>query len=180
KGEYVNLLPSRNKNSGQIYAVKRMVISEIKIPRDLQKKTGSPHLEVVLGLTSPSSPFVLNIKFAFYVDRNAYLLADYARDEFSNSVDGLGHFNEFEAAFYTAELALALEHLHSHDIIYRELKPENIFFNLNGHLRISDFGLRQAFSGKISEYVAPELVEDSLYAGESPDFWSLGCFALHM
>ena len=43
--------------------------------------------------------------------------------------------------FYTAQIILALEHLHENDIIYRDLKPENILIDINGYIRITDFGL---------------------------------------
>jgi serine/threonine protein kinase len=50
-------------------------------------------------------------------------------------------FSETRARLYTAELTVALEAIHCHDIIYRDLKPENILLDLEGHLRITDFGL---------------------------------------
>lgn len=78
------------------------------------------------------------------------------------------------AKFYAAEVALGLNHLHSLDIIYRDLKPENILLNLDGHIKIADFG----FSKRCScvtwtlcgtpDYLAPEvcslLVVDRLRA----------------
>ena len=48
------------------------------------------------------------------------------------------------ARFYAAELALALEHLHSHGILYRDLKPENVLLGLDGHVCLTDFGLAMA------------------------------------
>jgi serine/threonine protein kinase len=50
-------------------------------------------------------------------------------------------FSEERARFYAAEILLALEHLHSHNIIYRDLKPENVLLDNQGHIRLTDFGL---------------------------------------
>lgn len=50
-------------------------------------------------------------------------------------------FNEDRARYYLAEILLALEELHKRDIIYRDLKPDNIVFNKEGHALLTDFGL---------------------------------------
>lgn len=50
-------------------------------------------------------------------------------------------FNEELAKFYSAELILALEYLHSKGIIYRDLKPENVLLNFDGNIKLCDFGL---------------------------------------
>lgn len=50
-------------------------------------------------------------------------------------------FSEQRAKFYLAEIILALEYLHSKDIIYRDLKPDNIVLDKDGHALLTDFGL---------------------------------------
>ena len=57
-------------------------------------------------------------------------------------------FSQNRARLFAAEILLALEVLHSHDIIYRDLKPENILLDLEGHIRLTDFGLsKEAVTG---------------------------------
>jgi serine/threonine protein kinase len=50
-------------------------------------------------------------------------------------------FNEKLAKFYFIEILLGLEYLHSKDIVYRDIKPENILVDIEGHVKIADFGL---------------------------------------
>lgn len=73
-------------------------------------------------------------------------------------------FTEEDAKFYLAELALALNHLHTLGIIYRDLKPENILLDADGHIALTDFGLCKlpldkgvaySFCGTVSWFLKP-------------------------
>lgn len=75
-------------------------------------------------------------------------------------------FSENEAKFYFAELLLGLQHLHDLDIVYRDIKPENILIDIDGHVKIADFGLSKiipqrqrshSFCGS-PEYMCPEIL----------------------
>ncbi|KAF2980725.1 hypothetical protein EK904_001256 [Melospiza melodia maxima] len=91
-------------------------------------------------------------------------------------------FTEDDVKFYLAELALALDHLHSLGIIYRDLKPENILLDEEGHIKLTDFGLSKesidhekkaySFCGTV-EYMAPEVVNRRGHT-QSADWWSFG------
>ena len=73
---------------------------------------------------------------------------------------------EEHAKFYFIQILLALEHMHSKGFIYRDIKPENILIDINGNLRLADFGLsksikreKRAYSYCGSpEYMAPEML----------------------
>ena len=57
-------------------------------------------------------------------------------------------FNKEQIKFYSAEILLAIEHLHKNNIIYRDLKPENVLFGKSGHIKITDFGLSKFLDEK--------------------------------
>lgn len=54
-------------------------------------------------------------------------------------------FTEQDVQFYLAELLLAIEHLHTVGIIYRDLKPENVLLDEQGHIAVTDFGLSKEY-----------------------------------
>jgi protein kinase X len=54
----------------------------------------------------------------------------------------------FTANFYTAEIVLALEYLHSQSVVYRDLKPENLLLDRDGHLKITDFGFAKKLTDR--------------------------------
>lgn len=101
------------------------------------------------------------------------------------------YFTEPRAQFYAAEIILALDFLHSKSIIYRDLKPENLLIDAEGHIKLTDFGLAKelqlsgtdaprtkTFCGT-NEYLAPEVILGLSY-GESVDWWALGIVIYEM
>ena len=99
-----------------------------------------------------------------------------------------GRFSEARTRFYAAEILLALECLHGNGIIYRDLKPENVLLDKEGHVKLTDFGLSKlgvvgnrntyTFCGT-PEYLAPEIVKGKGHS-KSVDFWSFGLIIYEM
>jgi len=78
-------------------------------------------------------------------------------------------FSDAQTKFYIRQIVIAIEYLHSRNIIYRDLKPENCLLDLNGSIKLTDFGLAKqigkdqksySFCGS-PEYLAPEMLQTS-------------------
>ena len=100
-------------------------------------------------------------------------------------------FSETRSKLYGAEIALALDTMHQHDIIYRDLKPENLLLGEDGHVKVTDFGLAKdhvkgdgaeegtnTFCGT-PEYLAPEILNSKGH-GKAVDWWSFGTLLWEM
>jgi serine/threonine protein kinase len=94
-----------------------------------------------------------------------------------------GKFEERDAMFYFCEILLGLEYLHSQQVLYRDLKPENCLLDDEGHIRLTDFGLSKdnltqsklftSFVGTAG-YLSPEMVARQGH-GFPLDYYCLGC-----
>ena len=102
--------------------------------------------------------------------------------------DSLEPWSEDTCRFYGAETLLALDYMHQKYVIYRDLKLENILLDMDGHIRLSDFGLSSqlinsservySMSGTAA-YIAPETLEQTGH-GRSADIWAFGILMFTM
>lgn len=141
-GAFGKVLQVKSKVTGQILAMK--VISK----RKLKSKHG--YIENVKAerdiLTRVKHPFVVTMHCSFQTREKLFILMDFlAGGELFLRIGREGIFLEKTAAFYLAEIVLALDHLHSLGIIHRDLKPENVLLGSDGHIVLTDFGLAKDF-----------------------------------
>uniref|UniRef100_A0A8C4GS99 Ribosomal protein S6 kinase n=1 Tax=Dicentrarchus labrax TaxID=13489 RepID=A0A8C4GS99_DICLA len=173
----------RGLDRGQLYAMKVLKKATLKVRDRVRSKMERDILAEV------NHPFIVKLHYAFQTEGKLYLILDFLRggDLFTRLSKEV-MFTEEDVKFYLAELALALDHLHSLGIIYRDLKPENILLDEEGHIKITDFGLSKeaidhdkraySFCGTI-EYMAPEVVNRRGHT-QSADWWSFGVLMFEM
>jgi len=133
-------------------------------------------------LESVSHPFIVNLHYAFQTPKKLYMVLEYcAGGELFFHLSRAGRFSEGRCKFYASEILLGLEYLHSLSIIYRDLKPENLLLDSDGHAKITDFGLsKEGISDNVSartmcgtpEYLAPEILDKKGH-GKAVDWYSL-------
>lgn len=181
---------------GKVFLVREIKTSEmfaLKVLRkdNIIKRNQVEHTRTersVLGYVN--HPFIVGLKMAFQSKDKLYFVLDYcAGGELFFHLSKVGKFPEHRAAFYAAEIVLALEYIHQLDIVYRDLKPENVLLDARGHVRLTDFGLSKegitnSSSGANSfcgtpEYLAPEILNRQGH-GRAVDWWSLGALLYEM
>ncbi|EGD87434.2 AGC/PKA protein kinase [Trichophyton rubrum CBS 118892] len=131
-------------------------------------------------------PFLVTLWGTFQDAKNLYMVMDFAEGgELFSLLRKSQRFPNPVAKFYAAEVTLALEYLHSKHIVYRDLKPENLLLDKNGHLKITDFGFAKEVRDitwtlcGTPDYLAPEVVSSKGY-NKSVDWWSLGILIFEM
>lgn len=185
KGSFGKVFLVREIKTGHIFALKVLRKDNI-IKRNQVEHTKTERS--VLGYVK--HPFIVGMNMAFQSKDKLYFVLDYcAGGELFFHLGKEGRFSENRARFYAAEIILAISYVHSLDIIYRDLKPENVLLDAQGHIRLTDFGLsKEGISNSSSgansfcgtpEYLAPEILNRQGH-GRAVDWWSLGALLYEM
>ena len=135
----VYLVQSRGLINNGIFAMKVMDKEEMVRRERVHRVLTEQQI-----LAIANHPFIVTLYHSFHTKKRLYLILQYcAGGEFFRFLQHqpLKRLRERDAAFYAAEVLLALEYLHVHGLIYRDLKPENLLMHESGHLVLSDFDL---------------------------------------
>jgi serine/threonine protein kinase len=175
---------------GEVYKVRQIATGEEFAMKILDKENyfrskliryAKTERDVLVML---NHPFITYLHSAFQTDTKLVLVMEYCiGGDMSKLLRRVKRLDEGTACTYICELVLALEELHRHNVIYRDLKPDNILFDSVGHAKISDFGLSKeligtedlmtkTFCGTIS-YIAPEVIRRRGYTS-AVDWYTLG------
>ena len=184
KGTFGKVILCREKATGHLYAIK-ILRKEVIIRKDEVAHT----LTENRVLRTTNHPFLISLKYSFQTaDRLCFVMEYVNGGELFFHLRHFRVFGEDRTRFYGAEIISALGYLHSHGIIYRDLKLENLLLDKDGHIKIADFGLckeditygrtTKTFCGT-PEYLAPEVLEDNDY-GRAVDWWGVGVVMYEM
>ncbi|EGO52614.1 serine/threonine-protein kinase psk1 [Neurospora tetrasperma FGSC 2508] len=186
KGTYGTVLLVKQRTTGRLFAQKQFKKASLVVHKKLVEQTKT-ELQILESVNR--HPFVVKLFYAFQDQEKLYLILEYGQGgELFTHLNTEKMFSESTAAFYMAEMVLALSHLHTTlGVVYRDLKPENCLLDSEGHLLLTDFGLSKvaieseecnSMLGTV-EYMAPEVIQGKKY-GRSVDWWSLGALGFDL
>ena len=181
QGSFGEVYLVQEKNTQNYFAMK--VLDKKRIEKQNIFKYAMTERNV---LSIINFPFIVKLNYAFQTKEKLFLLLDYCPGgDLSKQLQIQTRFSEDKAKFYICEITLALGELHKKDIIFRDLKPDNIVIDKEGHAMLTDFGLSRegvnenhiakSFCGSIA-YLAPEMLNRQGH-GKAVDWYLLGvCF----
>jgi protein-serine/threonine kinase len=184
RGSFAEVYLVKMISSGMLFAMK--VLRKEKMLKQNVVRYAITERNV---LTRVTHPFIAKLNYAFQSEDKLYLVLDYySGGPLTYYISKEKHFTEDISRFYLSELVLALEELHKNQVIYRDLKPDNVLIDANGHAVLTDFGLAKqhvgdddlasSFCGSLA-YLAPEMVKRTGH-GRTVDWYLLGVLFYEM
>jgi len=184
RGAFGKVILTQKKDDGELYAVKIMNKGDVIEKNQIEQiKTEKDILEKV------RHPFLVGLEYCFHSPSRIYFVMKFMQGgELFQHLKKAKRFSEPDTKFYAAQILLALEYLHKMDIIYRDLKPENVLLDSNGYLKLADFGVSKKLTNPAAktntivgtpEYVPPEIITQKGH-GKEADWWSFGIFIFEM
>nr|XP_019941583.1 PREDICTED: serine/threonine-protein kinase 36 isoform X1 [Paralichthys olivaceus]XP_019941584.1 PREDICTED: serine/threonine-protein kinase 36 isoform X1 [Paralichthys olivaceus]XP_019941585.1 PREDICTED: serine/threonine-protein kinase 36 isoform X1 [Paralichthys olivaceus] len=183
EGSFGRVYRGRKKYTGQVVALKFMpkVGRSEKELRSLKRE-----IEIMRDLQHPN---IVRLYDSFETDTEVVVVTEYAEGQLFQILEDDGNLPENQVREIACQLVSALYYLHSHRILHRDMKPQNILLGKGGVVKLCDFGFARSMSTSTLVltsikgtplYMSPELVEEKPYDHTS-DLWSLGCilYELH-
>lgn len=160
------------------------VLSKDKINEQQLLKYAFAEKDIMAEMTKINHPFVVKIKYTFQTTESLFMIMQFCSGgDLSQYLELEGCFDEAKAKFYISEIVCAVEALHKKNIIFRDLKPDNVVLDADGHALLTDFGLSRqhiendcsgadSFCGSYA-YLAPEMIKKNGH-GKAVDWYLIG------
>lgn len=175
EGESGEVFLSKNKETNAFCIVKKINKKKTIDKRHVDHIHNELHI-----LSSISHPLLLDTHGFFQDSRYLSIVTEFIPGgQVYSRLNNLKRLPVSHSQFYSANVILCFEYLHSHSIIYRDLKPENLLITADGYLKLVDFGFAKVVKGRTftfcgtPEYVSPEIILNK-GQGKGVDWWTLG------
>jgi len=180
-GTFARVVLCSDRRTSAHYALKIMPVQELVRLKQVEHTKNERSV-----LQATDHPFIIRLLWAHKDPLFVYFLFPYmAGGELFTYLRQAGRFSPCSSLFYSCELVSALSYLHSLSIVYRDLKPENLLLDREGHIIITDFGFAKQVEDKTwtlcgtPDYLAPEIIQSKGH-NRAVDWWALGVLIFEM
>lgn len=187
KGNFGKVMLAEDKKDGAVYAIKALKKESIVKSDEIESARSEKRIYQVAN--KERHPFLTTLHSCFQTDTRLYFVMEYVQGgDLMMHIQKDKRFGDHRAKFYGCEVLLALQYFHENDIVYRDLKLDNILLSLDGHIKIGDYGLCKenmpygATTHTICgtpEFMAPEILEEQPY-DRAVDWWAYGVLMYEM
>uniref|UniRef100_A0A674CS87 protein kinase C n=1 Tax=Salmo trutta TaxID=8032 RepID=A0A674CS87_SALTR len=186
RGHFGKVLLAEYKSTGEMFAIKALKKGDI-VARD-EVDSLMCEKRIFETVNSVRHPFLVNLFACFQTQEHVCFVMEYAAGGDLMMHIHADVFSEPRAIFYAACVVLGLQFLHEHEIVYRDLKLDNLLLDTEGYVKIADFGLCKegmGFRDRTStfcgtpEFLAPEVLTETSYT-RAVDWWGLGVLIFEM
>ncbi|KAM6598479.1 probable serine/threonine protein kinase IRE [Cannabis sativa] len=162
RGAFGRVFLARKRATGDLFAIKVLKKADM-----IRKNAVESILAERNILISLRNPFVVRFFYSFTCRENLYLVMEYLNGgDLYSLLRNLSCLDEDMARVYIAEVVLALEYLHSLNVVHRDLKPDNLLIGQDGHIKLTDFGLSKVGLINSTDDLTTSSVSENGFLGE--------------
>ncbi|KAI4330849.1 hypothetical protein MLD38_029094 [Melastoma candidum] len=167
RGAFGRVFLAQKRATGDLFAIKVLKKADM-----IRKNAVESILAERNILISVRNPFVVRFFYSFTCRENLYLVMEYLNGgDLYSLLRNLGCLEEDMARVYIAEVVLALEYLHSLNVIHRDLKPDNLLIGQDGHIKLTDFGLSKVgLINSTDDFTGPSISSRGFLEDEGPKY----------
>jgi len=184
EGTYGKVYLARDTKTDELVALKKMILET--------EDEGIPSTairEITLLKELSNHPNIVTLKDVLYLNNKLYLIFEYLDQDLKQYIDSVNALDPMLIKSYLYQMLKGTQHCHTHRILHRDLKPQNLLIDKAGKLKLADFGLSRTFNIPIRQYThevvtlwyrAPEILLGQSRYSTPVDIWSAGCIFAEM